>query len=184
MYEQGYLVTAGSFVVGKTYRIVSDGTTNFTLIGATTNTIGLHFIATGVGTGDGTAELSQTVETKLRQTVSVKDFGAVGDGVANDTAAIQAAVNVGNVIQFPSGTYKLTSSVQIPQNTLVDLGEATIDISSAPSASNAFRVLGTFDSAYSLTADTSVNGTTLTLSSLDAANFAQGDYVQVYSNTV
>lgn len=131
-----------------------------------------------------TGATGTNVGNKLAQTVSVKDFGAVGDGVADDTAAIQDAVDVGGVVQFPFGTYKLTSSVEIPQNTLVDLGTSTIDISSAPSASNAFRVLGTFDSAYSLTADTSINGTTLTLSSLDAANFAEGDYVQVYSNTV
>jgi hypothetical protein len=110
MYEQGYTVTAGSFVVGKIYRIASVGTTNFTLIGAVNNTVGTHFIATGVGTGTGTAELSQTVETKLRQTVSVMDFGAVGDGVTDDTAAIQAAIDDvnaagGGVVNFPAGTY-------------------------------------------------------------------------------
>jgi hypothetical protein len=112
MYEQGYTVTAGSFVVGKIYRIASVGTTDFTLIGATNNTVGTHFIATGVGTGTGTAELSQTVETKLRQAISVKDFGAVGDGATNDTAAIQAAIDyaetVGAVIEVPVGTYSVS----------------------------------------------------------------------------
>jgi hypothetical protein len=49
------LITAGNFVVGKTYSIVSVGSTNFTLIGATSNTVGLSFIATGVGAGTGTA---------------------------------------------------------------------------------------------------------------------------------
>jgi hypothetical protein len=110
MYEQGYTVTAGSFVVGKIYRIASVGTTNFTTIGAVNNIVGTHFIATGVGTGTGTAELSQTVETKLRQTVSVIDFGAVGNGVTDDTAAIQAAIDAvnaagGGVVNFPAGTY-------------------------------------------------------------------------------
>jgi hypothetical protein len=105
MYEQGYTVTAGSFVVGKIYRIVSIGTTDFTLIGATSNTVGLHFVATGVGAGTGTAELSQTVETKLRQYVSVKDFGAVGDGVTNDTTAFKAAIAASTSIYVPQGTY-------------------------------------------------------------------------------
>jgi hypothetical protein len=110
MYEQGYTVTAGSFVVGKIYRIASVGTTDFTLIGATNNTVGTHFIATGVGTGTGTAELSQTVETKLSQIVSVNDFGAVGDGVTDDTAAIQAAIDSGvDNIYLPEGTYKVTT---------------------------------------------------------------------------
>lgn len=113
-YEQGFTVTAGSFVVGKTYRILTLGNTDFTLIGAVSNTIGLHFIATGAGTGTGTAEFSQTVEAKFQQTVSVKDFGAVGDGVADDTSAVVAAIaSVGDFgeIYFPEGNYRLTSSI-------------------------------------------------------------------------
>jgi len=122
MYEQGYTVTAGSFVVGKIYRIVSVGTTNFTLIGATSNTVGTHFIATGVGTGTGTAELSQTVETKLRETVSVKDFGAVGNGVTDDTAAIQAAIDyaitAGAAVYFPAATaYLVANTIYLPDGT-------------------------------------------------------------------
>jgi hypothetical protein len=38
-------------------------------------------------------------------TVSVKDYGAVGDGVANDSAAIQAALNVARHVNMPPGTY-------------------------------------------------------------------------------
>jgi hypothetical protein len=49
------LITAGNFVVGKTYNIVAVGSTNFTLIGADSNTVGVSFIATGVGAGTGTA---------------------------------------------------------------------------------------------------------------------------------
>jgi len=48
-------VTAGSFVVGIEYTILTVGTTNFTLIGAASNTIDVIFTATGVGTGTGTA---------------------------------------------------------------------------------------------------------------------------------
>lgn len=51
----GATITAGSFVVGVTYTIVTVGDTDFTAIGATANTIGISFVATGVGTGDGTA---------------------------------------------------------------------------------------------------------------------------------
>lgn len=110
MYEQGYTVSAGNFVVGKTYRILSLGNTNFTLIGATANIIGLHFIATGVGSGTGTAEISQTVETKLRESVSLKDFGAIGDGITDDTVAVDAAfsyieANPGMALYVPPGTY-------------------------------------------------------------------------------
>lgn len=42
---------------------------------------------------------------------SVKDFGAVGDGVADDTAAIQAALDAGGEVYFPAGRYKVTSQL-------------------------------------------------------------------------
>lgn len=45
--------------------------------------------------------------------VNVKDFGAVGDGVADDTAAIQAAVNASQDVYFPPGTYKTTSTITV-----------------------------------------------------------------------
>lgn len=48
-------VAAGAFVAGTTYEIMFVGTTDFTLIGATANTVGLTFVATGVGAGTGTA---------------------------------------------------------------------------------------------------------------------------------
>jgi hypothetical protein len=56
----GTSVTAGSFVIGSTYIITSVGTTTFTAIGASANTVGVVFIATGVGSGSGTANLIGT----------------------------------------------------------------------------------------------------------------------------
>ncbi len=45
---------------------------------------------------------------------SVRDFGAVGDGKADDTAAIQRAVDSGEgSISFPKGTYRLTQTVKV-----------------------------------------------------------------------
>ena len=41
----------------------------------------------------GSGAVGITVQAKLRQTVSVKDFGAVGNGTTDDTAAVQAALN-------------------------------------------------------------------------------------------
>jgi len=49
------LVTAGQFIVGTSYQIQSVGTTDFTLIGASSNTVGVIFTATGAGSGTGTA---------------------------------------------------------------------------------------------------------------------------------
>ena len=89
-YEQGTSVTAGNFIVGQSYLITSVGTTNFQSIGATSNTVGIYFIATGVGSGTGTAQISRTVQSKLQETISVKDFGVTGSGT--ETTAFQAAL--------------------------------------------------------------------------------------------
>jgi hypothetical protein len=58
----------------------------------------------------GSGATQRTALDKLRDVVSVKDFGAVGDGVANDRLAIQAALDAvgsagGGSLYFPSGTY-------------------------------------------------------------------------------
>ena len=51
----GAITNAGSFIVGTQYQILTVGTTDFTLIGASSNTVGVIFTATGVGSGTGTA---------------------------------------------------------------------------------------------------------------------------------
>ena len=60
----------------------------------------------------GTGAVARTVDNKLADVVSVKDFGAVGDGVADDTAAIQNALTSSAVsIYFPAGRYKITANL-------------------------------------------------------------------------
>jgi uncharacterized protein YjbI with pentapeptide repeats len=63
----------------------------------------------------GTGAVQRTVESKLQDVVSVKDFGAVGDGVVDDTAAIQAAINSAKRIFVPSGTY-IVSHIDLASN--------------------------------------------------------------------
>jgi len=60
----------------------------------------------------------RTAQSKMRDVVSVKDFGAVGDGVADDTVAIQAAIDYmetlnGGTVQVSHGNFKITSTLQI-----------------------------------------------------------------------
>lgn len=47
--------------------------------------------------------------------LNVKDFGAVGDGTTDDTAAIQAAITAVGAgrLYFPPGTYKITSTLNM-----------------------------------------------------------------------
>jgi len=62
---------------------------------------------------------------KLRSTVSVTDFGAVGDGVADDTAAIQAGISAlstsgGGILWCtPGSTYRITSGLTIAASGVV-----------------------------------------------------------------
>ena len=54
--------------------------------------------------------------------INVHDFGALGDGVADDTAAVQAALNSaiaarGGVVYFPAGKYKITSTLMVGTDT-------------------------------------------------------------------
>jgi len=62
--------------------------------------------------------VGQTVQTRLEQYVSVKDFGAVGDGVTDDTAAIQAALSSGKkLIQgVPGETYLVSAAGTVTVN--------------------------------------------------------------------
>jgi hypothetical protein len=63
----------------------------------------------------GTGAVTRTAQAKMRETVSVKDFGAVGDGVADDTVAVQAFFNAcqNGRGYMPVGIYKITSTLNL-----------------------------------------------------------------------
>lgn len=70
----------------------------------------------------GPNSIARTVEQKLLDTVSVKDFGAVGNGIVDDTAAIQAAMDAHDCIHIPAGTYKI-SKLRFKRNNQVIVGD-------------------------------------------------------------
>jgi hypothetical protein len=80
----------------------------------------------------GTGSVPTTVQTKLRESVSVLDFYANGvsgvsvdpTGVVDSTLGIQAAINLGaGLVRFPNGTYLISSPIQLPQGISV-IGDA------------------------------------------------------------
>ncbi len=84
------------------------------------------------------------VGEKLSETVSVKDFGAVGDGVADDTAAIQLALNSGaSVINFPQGTYIIDGGLTLTtaDTNLICTG-ATIKLKNSASSKAMLNITG------------------------------------------
>ena len=96
-----------------------------------------------VGYNEGnTGAVTRTVQSRLRDLVSVKDFGATGDGTTDDTSAIQTAFNAGVPLFFPPGTYKTTSTTTHTGSVYVVGESATIKSSTLTfkftDASNSF----------------------------------------------
>ena len=77
--------------------------------------------------------VGKTLNNKLQDLVSVKDFGAKGDGTTDDTSAIQAAINLactyGGDVYLPAGTYKISAALVFTMNSV------TIDPIKRPSMS-------------------------------------------------
>ena len=90
-------------------------------------------------TQSGTGAVQRTVENKLKDTVSVKDFGAVGDGVADDTAAFVAALLAGVTVTVPWGIY-LVKNISLGTNKTLQ-GNGSV-FKPASSATSIFTLTG------------------------------------------
>lgn len=85
----------------------------------------------------GTGAVSRTAQDKLREVASVKDFGAIGDGVTDDTAAISNAISSGTKhLYFPEGTYIVT--------TIYKSGIAGLEMSGVPGRSVIKKKAGSY----------------------------------------
>lgn len=77
-------------------------------------------------TATGTGAVTRTSTDKLNEHVSVKDFGAVGDGVADDTLAFQRALAAHKAVFVPKGTYRIISTLVMNNGqSLVGVGDAS-----------------------------------------------------------
>jgi len=108
--------------------IVSDGGINPAKLSSGALPSGVTATATGSTT-------ARTLANRFADTVNVKDFGAIGNGVANDTAALQAAINFastngGGTVFFPFGTYLVSAAIIIKNDIILDLGKSTIRLAS------------------------------------------------------
>lgn len=132
-------------------------------------------------TGEGA--VPRTVQDELRERVSVTQFGAKGDGVTDDTAAIQAALfaGAGKLVVLPDMTYRLTETLVVMPFTTVDARQARF-ISEAQSNAVTFytptadRVPATL---HALTVAATEGAATVTVLAANAAHYAPGDMVLV-----
>ena len=88
-------------------------TTAIQLSGGVTDASQVSYYPAGAGA------VVTNVQNKLRETVSVKDFGAVGDGVTDDTAAIQLALDESQAVFIPAATYLTSAPLLFHPNQLI-----------------------------------------------------------------
>lgn len=84
---------AGTFIIGLTYKIATIGTTDFTLIGATVNEVGTSFVATGRGSGTGTAIIQAFTELVTFTYVASAGNFAVAGSVTGPHAPATIGIN-------------------------------------------------------------------------------------------
>lgn len=108
-----FVLTNANDVLLRTYDdITGNGSGIFAALAAPSGSSLVGFLQAGTGA------VATIVQAKLRETVSVKDFGAMGDGVTDDTAAIQAAIDFvyaagGGTVLVPTGVYLINAPLSI-----------------------------------------------------------------------
>ena len=117
------------------------------------NSPSVETLFAGTGTNYAT---QRTLQDKLDDYVSLADFGAVGNGIADDTKALQSAIdqlylNVDKSspqsrrrLKFPAGTYSITGTIYIPPYANIE-GEgssSTFIVQTANDGSPVFRTVG------------------------------------------
>lgn len=78
-------------------------------------------------TASGTGANTRTSSDKFSDLISVKDFGAVGDGLTDDTLAIQQALAAHKTVSMPEGVYLITSTIALTDSqALIGAGQTCV----------------------------------------------------------
>ena len=138
---------AGYFAIGATYTITSVGTTDFVAIGASANTIGISFVATGVGSGTGTANSSGLLSSGA---ISSNTVYYVYDKPTSTTFRIATTRTALAPIDLVTSTGSMTCTIQTTPLMISVNGTVITD--------NTYAVIGSTLSLYNgLTAGDIIN---------------------------
>jgi hypothetical protein len=89
----------------------------------------------GMFTAPGSGAVTRSFTSRMADIISVKDYGAKGDNIADDTASCQAAINhalaVGGEVYFPAGTYKITGAGLLINQTVTTYAPTRVNIRGA-----------------------------------------------------
>jgi len=138
----------------------------------------------------GTGAVATTVQAKLRESVSVKDFGAVGNGSTDDTAAIQLALNSGaKRVYAPAATYKILGTLTIPTGVCLDgdgpdqtiFDGSSTTFAALTSGQHIRTTAGSYTALPALSVSPSKGATTLTFAS--APSLQTNDVFLIYNPT-
>ena len=99
--KSGPTVVAGSFKPGSWYSILTVGTTDFTLIGAPSNTVDVLFRATGLGTGTGTAILGYSTPVESVSEDELNYFQATTPTAVGTPIAFKRGESANHIQLYP-----------------------------------------------------------------------------------
>lgn len=141
-------------------------------------------VASGTFIASGAGAVLRTMVGKARDVVSVRDFGAVGDGVTDDAPAINAAIQslpiTGGVVVFPPGGYwKLGSSITMNRSAVTLIGAGVGNSSAIVNSNSTFPLIDV------TAADCSIRDLSLaagfasgTSYAIDSSNAATGLFIE------
>jgi hypothetical protein len=169
--DSAYNITAGAFVATKQYTIRTVGNTDFTLIGAVANTVGVLFTATGAGSGTGVA-IDMAASAAAARTIDTL-VTTLDDRLYKGGKFLFGGVRDTRIITF-TGTYAagsiITNDLEYGYNSVVTLVRPSVDNGSASVSVASRRMLD----------DTITYGSTVTASQEDRCSVrSSGRYHRV-----